>query len=95
MQSSNYEYSPVRLILVNCDDFTNKACDYIIGKNGKRRDLYIDSNLKKGVYYLFIDIEWHSPKQAQSFALTSYGPSVLKFIQNEKLHGADKGTVLR
>lgn len=75
-----YEYSNCRMILMglkNNHDIRN-GVDFIASTKGyKDRDAYLEvSNLKQGLYYLFVEMEWDATTpngQQNSVSVTSYG----------------------
>jgi hypothetical protein len=91
--NSDYEYSNCRMILMKIDldktdiddDGDNLEVDYIKGDQGDDRDLHLEcDNLKKGEYYVYVEMDWNPSTEDTKFCVTCYGHSNSAFVRDEK-----------
>ena len=93
LRDSGYEYSYCRIILVKIDvektdadnDGDNLEIDYIKGDASWNRDTHLEiSNLKKGEYYVYVEMDWDKNTNDIDFTVTCYGSSKSNFTRDEK-----------
>ena len=78
MPFKDYKYSMVRFIIAKQ---LKSGIEYFFGKCGSDKDLWENLQFEKGVYLLFVEVDWES----HSFPLTisTYGNGVVKFLGEE------------
>ena len=71
------------------NDGDNLEVDYIKGDGSWNRDTHLEiSNLKKGEYYVYVEMEWNKNTHETDFAVTCYGISKSNFTRDEKSYYA-------
>jgi hypothetical protein len=89
-----YDYAYCRVILIQIDveksdvdeDGDNLEVEYIKGDAGWNRDTHLEcENLKKGEYYVYVELDWTEGSIENSFAVTCYGSSNSTFLRDEKM----------
>ena len=93
LRGTDYEYSYCRVIVMKIDvdktdvddDGDNLEVDYIAGGGGDDRETHLEfPNLKKGEYYVYVEIDWHANTSETNFCVTCYGASKSAFTRDEK-----------
>jgi len=92
-RSHGYEYSNCRIAVMKIDleksdideDGDNLEVDYLRGTQSWDRDTHLEfPDLKKGEYYIYVELDWHKNTTETSFCVTCYGQSNTTFLRDEK-----------
>jgi len=67
------------------EDGDNLEVEYIAGTQGWERETHIEINdLKKGEYYVYVELDWNQNTTETNFAVTCYGKSNSTFTREER-----------
>lgn len=93
MRGTAYEYSYCRVIVMKIDtsktdvdeDGDNLEVEYIQGNAGWDRETHLEfPDLKKGEYYVYVELDWNANTSETNFCVTCYGASKSTFTRDEK-----------
>jgi len=92
-RDAEYEYANCRVVLMKIDtektdvdeDGDNLEVDYIKGDSSWDRDTHLECPmLRKGEYYVYVELDWTEKSVENSFTVTCYGASKSTFLRDEK-----------
>ena len=67
------------------EDGDNLEVDYIKGDQSWDRDTHLECPmLKKGEYYVYVELDWNKNTEDTKFCATCYGASNSAFVRDEK-----------
>lgn len=90
----DYEYAYCRMILMQIDlektdiddDGDNLEVQYILGDASWDRDTHLECQmLRRGEYYVYVELDWTEKSVENSFVVTCYGASRSTFLRDEKM----------
>ena len=92
-RDSGYDYSNCRVMVLKIDteledlddDGDNLEVEYIAGNQSWDLETHIEiDDLKKGEYYVYVELDWEKNTTETMFVATCYGASKTSFTRDEK-----------
>ena len=67
------------------EDGDNLEVDFLKGDQSWERETHLEfENLKKGEYYVYVELDWDAKVHDTNFTVTCYGKSNSAFVRDEK-----------